>query len=66
MSSRRRKFYVVWEGHSPGIYDSWEECELQVKNYPGAKYKSFDSQDAATEAVRLNPVDHIGVIKSIA
>ncbi len=66
MSSRRRKFYVVWEGHSPGIYDSWEECELQVKNFPGAKYKSFDSQDAATEAFRGNPRDHIGVIKSIA
>lgn len=62
----RRKFYVVWEGHSPGIYDSWEECELQVKNYPGAKFKAFDSQDAATLAFRGSPMEHIGLIKSIA
>ncbi|MDE7407262.1 MAG: RNase H1/viroplasmin domain-containing protein, partial [Muribaculaceae bacterium] len=34
----RGKFYVVWNGWAPGIYDSWEECEAQVKNYPGAQY----------------------------
>ena len=31
------KYYVVWEGLAPGIYDSWEECQLQVKNYKGAR-----------------------------
>ncbi|MDE7153982.1 MAG: ribonuclease H family protein [Muribaculaceae bacterium] len=63
--SARRKFYVVWVGHNPGIYDSWEECELQVKEYPGAKYKSFDSQTAATLAFRGNPSEHLGILKSI-
>ena len=38
----RRKFYVVWEGQNPGIYDTWEECEAQVKNFPGARYKAYD------------------------
>lgn len=61
-----RKFYVVWEGHAPGIYDSWEECEQQIKGYPGAKYKSFRSQTEATEAFRGNYRDHIGVIAAIA
>ena len=64
--STRRKFYVVWVGVNPGIYDSWEECQLQIKGYPGAKYKSFDSQTAATLAYRGNPADHIGIIKAIA
>lgn len=41
--SNRRKFYVVWHGLSPGIYDSWEECEAQIKGVPGARYKSFPS-----------------------
>lgn len=64
--STRRKFYVVWVGANPGIYDSWEECQLQIKNYPGAKYKSFDSQTAATLAYRGDPSEHIGIIKAIA
>lgn len=62
----RRKFYVVWEGHAPGIYDSWDECEQQIKGYPGAKYKSFSSQTEATEAFRGDYRDHIGVIAAIA
>ncbi|MDE5811153.1 MAG: RNase H1/viroplasmin domain-containing protein, partial [Muribaculaceae bacterium] len=28
MGEYRKKFYVVWVGHSPGIYDSWEEAKL--------------------------------------
>ena len=57
---------MVWVGNSPGIYDSWEECQLQTKGYPNAKYKAFDSQEAATLAYRGDPADHIGMIKSIA
>ena len=26
----RKKFYVVWEGHATGVFDSWEECQLQT------------------------------------
>lgn len=48
----RRKFYVVWAGLSPGIYDSWEECEAQVKGFAGARYKSFNTIEEATAAFR--------------
>ena len=51
----RKKFYVVWNGYATGVFDSWEECQLQTKGYPGAKYKSFDSQEAAVEAYRGDP-----------
>jgi len=61
----RRKFYVVWAGHSSGIYDSWEECQAQVKGFPGARYRSFDSQEEATEAYRNNPDDY-KILRSIA
>lgn len=50
-----RKFYVVWEGREPGIYDNWDDCQEQVEGYPGAKYKSYTSQTAATEAYRGDP-----------
>ena len=56
----------MWEGRSPGIYDSWEECKDQIDGFPGARYKAFPSQDAATEAFRGDSSEHIGVLKAIA
>lgn len=46
------KFYVVWAGHQPGIYDSWEECKAQVEGFPGAKYRAFPTCEEATMAFR--------------
>lgn len=62
----RRKFYVIWEGRSPGIYDSWEEARLQVEGFPGARYKAFDSQDAATRAFRGSPDEQKALLRAIA
>jgi ribonuclease HI len=41
------KLYVVIKGRIPGIYQSWDECQLQVKGFSGAIYKSFKSMDDA-------------------
>lgn len=57
---------MVWKGHSPGIYDSWEECKLQVEGYPGAEFKSYESQEAATAAYRGDYKEQIALLKSIA
>lgn len=46
------KYYVVWKGYAPGVYDSWEEAEMQVSGYPDAEYRSFKSMEAAVEAFR--------------
>ena len=64
--SPRRKFYVVWNGFATGVFDSWEECQLQVKGYPDAKFKSFDSQEAAIEAYRGDPAEQLELLKAIA
>lgn len=66
MSTSKKKYYVVWEGHDPGVYDNWEDAQEQITGYPGAKYKSFPSQQEAVEAYRGDPSDHIGILKSIA
>lgn len=50
----KQKFYVVWEGHKPGVYDTWEECKRQVEGVAGAKYKGFDSRTAAETALKGN------------
>lgn len=44
---KKKKFYVVWQGRIPGIYTSWPDCQAQVKDFQGAKYKSFESEDEA-------------------
>jgi|SRR5688500_1589159 len=55
MALKKQKFYVVWQGHNPGIYTSWTECHAQVKNYPNAIYKSFDSLAEAKNAFGSSP-----------
>ena len=62
----RKKFYVVWNGYATGVFDSWEECQLQVKGYPDAKYKSFDSQEDAVAAYRGDPAEQLDLLKAIA
>lgn len=63
---KKRKFYVVWEGFAPGIYDSWEECQQQIDGYPNAKYKSYSSQTEATEAFRGNDESEMYALRAIA
>ncbi len=50
MKSRKSKFYVVWKGRQPGIYDSWAACEAQVKGFPGAEFKAFPTRAMAEAA----------------
>lgn len=58
--AKSKKYYVVWNGHQPGVYDSWAVCQQQIKNYPSAKYKSFASKQAAEEAFLGNYNEYIG------
>lgn len=52
--AKKKKYYVVWQGATPGIYDSWDKCQLQIKGYPQAKYKSFESLEKAEKAFKGN------------
>ncbi len=59
----KKKYYVVWEGVEPGIYESWAECQQQIKGYPNARYKSFKSWEEAEEAYGSAAADFIGANK---
>lgn len=59
------KYYVVWKGYAPGVYDSWEEAEIQVSGYPDASYRAFKSQEAAVEAWREG-FDKEGLLQEIS
>ena len=39
------KYYTVWKGVNPGVYDSWTDCQLQIKGFKGALYKSFNTRN---------------------
>ena len=48
----KRKFYVVWVGETPGIYDTWDDCKAQVDGFPQASYKSYNSMAEAEYAFK--------------
>ena len=58
--TNKKKYYVVWVGQEPGVYDSWQKCQEQIKNFPSAKYKSFKSYDEAVAAYGGDISDYIG------
>lgn len=51
MAKARSKYYVVWKGLNPGVYDNWAECKMQIDGQEGAKYKSFESREEAVAAL---------------
>jgi ribonuclease HI len=62
--SKKKKFYTVWKGHNTGVFESWGDCKSQIKDFPGAQYKSFSTFDAAKIAYKSNYKDYIGKTKT--
>jgi len=54
-----QKYYVVWIGLNPGVYDSWEACKQQVEGWKGAVYKAFDTREEAENAINMPPENFI-------
>ncbi|MFM6937821.1 MAG: viroplasmin family protein, partial [Aquirufa sp.] len=52
--AKKQKYYVIWEGHKKGIFDSWSETEKNIKGFPNAQYKSFESRQEAEAASKKN------------
>lgn len=50
--NNKKKWYVVWVGANPGIYENWAECKSQIQGFPNAKYKSFETMAEAQTAFR--------------
>ena len=58
MAKKKNKFYVVWQGRVPGVYQDWDACLEQVKGVK-ARYKSFDSLAQAECAYKEGPDKYI-------
>jgi len=57
-------YYAVKEGIIPGVYNTWEECEKQIKGFSGAKHKKFTNYDDALEFAGIIGDKQISVKKS--
>lgn len=66
MPKKKQKYYTVWNGHHTGVFESWDDCKAQIKNFEGAQYKSFSTFDAAKKAFNGNYKDYIGKSKKFS
>ena len=64
MTKKKSKYYVVWSGRNTGVYDTWNECKAQTEGFAGAKYKGFETKEAAEEAYKRDFRDYIDFSKT--
>lgn len=58
--SKHRAYYVVWNGHNTGVFDSWEKCQAQIAGCKQALYKAFPTLEEAQRAYASHPSLYIG------
>ena len=58
--SKKKKFYVVWNGRKTGVFTSWKVVKKQVDGFENAQYKSFSSLDEAEIASKNKYDDYKG------
>ncbi|CAO3655570.1 unnamed protein product [Mucor fragilis] len=46
-------YYAVMVGKKPGVYNTWPECQAQVKGFRNAQYKKFPTMEEAQAFVDL-------------
>ena len=42
-----KKWYVVFEGTVPGVYEEWDDCVKQVNGFKGNYYKGYKTREEA-------------------
>jgi len=60
MAKKKQKFYVVWNGRTPGVYTNWNECLKQVNGFTKPVFKSFESRAIAEQAFKDGPDKYLG------
>lgn len=60
---KKQMYYVVWAGHTPGIYLQWNEAQKQISGFKGSSYKTFGSKTLAHKAYNEGPENYQGDYK---
>ncbi len=58
--AKKNKYYVIWNGFAPGIYDSWDECQKNIKGVSNVRYKGFPTMQEAQAAYNDDPEKYWG------
>ena len=58
-TGHKMPFYAVARGRKPGIFNTWDECESQVRGFSSAKYKKFKTIDEAKSFVSGSNSNHL-------
>ncbi|GGF64568.1 ribonuclease H1 domain-containing protein [Wenyingzhuangia marina] len=45
--AKNKKYYVVWNGKTKGVFNNWNDCKKNIDGFQGAQYKSFTSKEEA-------------------
>ena len=61
----KKKFYAVKQGYKTGLFDTWAECEKQVKGFPGALFKSFTTKEEALKYLDETPIKEVKTIEEL-
>lgn len=48
----KKKFYAVAVGVTPGVYETWAECEAQTKGFTGCRFKAFPTREEAERFIQ--------------
>lgn len=49
---KTKKYYVIFKGHNPGVYDDWNDAKDQIEGYSNPVYKGYGSAAEAADAFR--------------
>ena len=61
----KKKFYAVKQGYKTGLFDTWAECEKQVKGFPDALFKSFTTKEEALKYLDETPIKEVKTIEEL-
>lgn len=50
--AKGKKYYVIFKGHNPGVYDDWNDAREQIDGFSTPVYKGYGSPAEAAEAYR--------------
>lgn len=55
----KKKFYAVKKGRQTGLFYTWDECKSMVHGFPGAVYKSFETEQEAADYLKGIPASPV-------
>lgn len=61
----KKKVYAVKKGFKTGLFDTWAECQKQVKGFPGALFKSFTTKEEALKYLEETPIKEVKTIEEL-